>query len=512
MKRNVKRFLIVILVLIMVVLFSGCGSYVYGPNRPSGNGNGSGGGTYGPGGNQGENPGGNGGNQGGNNGGGNQGDTQTNTFTVTLVKEGKIYTNTNGIKAQWVNRYSAFSADFVDGVATISGLDGEYHVTLSQMPHEPGREYTYDCNGYIANNGNKDIQIELLEILNASRGQQSWYEITKLGTYRVSVSRNQEVLYYFFPEEAGWYSITSWVDTTANQINPKVNIYNGNAFSGFKVLAQTVNDGGSSSTVTKNFRFEVKINADEVGNNQIFGVTVDTAEEWPATVDFTVKYEGEYIRQDFGEPVYANGPFLNTKPSGTFSYAYKDNFSGIDQYGNYTYTLDGSKVRMKETGEGAGFYHLYDVNRYADNGGWGPMLFAMIGHDTEVIWTIDDGGVHVDGGFTWNITLGEGKLSLISDGFDYAYMISNSRDDNGVNHVGYVNYLNSDGAHPVNEELKQLLQAFAVSQWLFNDGDGWAEDSRQNTILNDYGSPLKPGVGLRSSENDQWLFACGYYK
>lgn len=512
MIRKIKSFLFVILALIIAVCFAGCGEYVYGVNAPSNNPS-----TSNPGGNRPgvdpedpdppvkPNP---------NPKPGEDEEPEIRVFTVTLVKEGITYTNTDGIKAQWVNRFGVYSAEFVKGVATIEGLDGEYHVTLSSLPQEKGKEYTYDCNGYIANNTKKDIKIELLEILNASGGMNGWTELKKLGTYRTTIrTKSYESLYYYYPNDPGWYSITSWVDTTENKINPKVNIYNGNAFSGFKVLDRTVDSGGSSSTYTKNFRFEVKLSSDEIGNNQIFGVMADSAGGYPVTVDFTVKYEGEYIRQDDGDPVYAEGPFYTgAKPSGTFDYIYKDNPKGFDSHHNPIYNQDETNVKLKETGDGAGYYHLYDEEKYADNGGWGPMLFAKITKDTEVFWTIDDGGTHVDGGFNWNwVASDDGKISCIIDGYNYAYMISNTNVD-GVKRYGYAQYCNVDGVHPVTEELKKFLQGYAVREWLFDDGEGMAEDSDLNTVRNDNGAVLKPGICLQSSENNQWLFACGYYR
>ena len=510
MIRKIKSFLFVILALIIAVSFTGCGEYIYGVNAPSNNPS-----TSNPGGNRPNpnpdddpdpkpkpNP---------NPDDDPDPDDEKRIFTVTLVKDGVTYTNTEGIKAQWVNRFGVYSAEFDKGVATIEGLDGEYHVTLSSLPQEKGKEYTYDCNGYIANNTRKDIKIELLEILNASGGMNGWTELKKLGTYRTTIrTKSHEVFYYYYPDLPGWYSITSWVDTTENKINPKVNIYNGNAFSGFKVLDRTIDSGGSSGTYTKNFRFEVKLSSDEIGNNQIFGVMADSAGGYPVTVDFTVKYEGEYIRQDFGDPIYAEGPFYTgAKPSGTFDYAYKDNPKGNDKFGNPTYNLDESNVKLKETGEGAGYYHLYDEEKYADNGGWGPILFAKITKDTEAVWTMNLDGTHVDGGFNWNwLGMDGGMVSCIIGAYDYAYMISNSKDDNGVQHWGYAQYCNDDGVHPVTEELKNFLQSYSSREWYFDDGEGYCENSQLNTI-SEVG---KRGICLQSSENNQWLFACGYYR
>lgn len=515
--RKIKSFLFVILALIIAVCFTGCGEYVHGANAPSGNPS-----TSNPGGNRpnpkpGEEEDGGGGTKPNPKPGDDNPDPddEKRIFTVTLVKDGVTYTNTEGIEAQWVNRFGVYSAEFVNGVATIEGLDGEYHVTLSELPQERGKEFTYDCNGYIVNNNKRNIKIELLEIIYASGGMNGWTELTKLGTYRATIrNKSYELFYYFFPQEPGWYSITSWVDTSANKVNPKVNIYNGNAFSGFKVLDKTVDSGGSAGTYTKNFRFEVKINWDEVGNNQIFGVMADSVGGYPVTVDFTVKYEGEYIRQDTGEPVYAEGPFYKGRePSGTFDYLYKNNPKGPDKYGNPTYNQDGFNIKLKESGDEAGYYHLYDEEKYASNGGWGPMLFAKLTKDTEIIWTIDDGGSHVDGGFNWNwLGVEGGKISCIIDGYDYAYMISNSKDDDGVNHYGYAQYCNSLGLHPVTEEIKNFLQGYAIREWLFDDGEGWAENSELNTVRTDSGAIQKPGLCLQSSEDNLWLYACGYYR
>lgn len=509
--KKIKSFLFVILALIIAVCFTGCGEVVYGDKAPS-SGNSS---SVNPGTKPNPKPGeeeeGGGGTKPNPKPGGDDDDPdEKRVFTVTLVKEGVVYTKTDGISAQWVNRFGVYSAPFENGVAKIEGLDGEYHVTLSELPQERGRDYTYDCNGYMANNNKRDIKIELLEIIYASGGMNGWTELRVLGTYRASIkTKTYELFYYFCPQEPGWYSITSWVDTTANKINPKVNIYNGNAFSGFKVLDKTVDSGGSAGTYTKNFRFEVKINRDEVGNNQIFGVMADSVGGYPATVDFTVKYEGEYIRQDDGDPVYAEGPFYTGKtPDGYFDYVYKDKPQGSDKNRNPIYSQDGFNIKLKESGDEAGYYHLYDEEKYASNGGWGPMLFAKLTKDTEVLWTIDDGGSHVDGGFNWNWVATEGgKISCVIDGYNYAYMISNTNVD-GVKRYGYAQYCNADGVHPVTEELKKFLQGYAIREWFFDDGDGYAEDSEVNTNI-DAG---KRGICLQSSEDNQWLFACGYYR
>ena len=62
---------------------------------------------------------------------------------------------------------------------------------------------------------------------------------------------------------------------------------------------------------------------------------------------------------------------------------------------------------------------------------------------------------------------------------------------------GYADYTNNHGAVPVTAELKDFLQKLSISQLYFRDGNGWCEIS----------SPYP----VDSTEEDQWLFACGYY-
>ena len=42
--------------------------------------------------------------------------------------------------------------------------------------------------------------------------------------------------------------------------------------------------------------------------------------------------------------------------------------------------------------------------------------------------------------------------------------------------------------------MKEFLQKFSISQRLFFDGNGFVEST-----------------GVYAAEEDQWLFACGYY-
>ena len=66
-----------------------------------------------------------------------------------------------------------------------------------------------------------------------------------------------------------------------------------------------------------------------------------------------------------------------------------------------------------------------------------------------------------------------------------------------IGQKGYADYCNADGVTPVTQELQEFLQKYAVSQRLFMDGNGYAETSVDPTY--------------EATEEDQWLFACGYY-
>lgn len=480
-----KKILFVILAVLVALCITGCGTYI----PPSEGTTNSSGGSGNTGGNGGDNAGGNSGDTG--NSGGTGGNTGY-TFTVTLAVNGKIYTDTSGIKAQWTGKNEVYDAEFIDGVATVDGLDGEYHITLSALPKDPKITYTYDPNGYIANNSNRDTKIELLEILKPGSGsgtKSSMYKLTELGTYRANLtSRTQKVWYYYYPKSPGWYSITSWVDTSADIVNPKCGSYNGNIISGVYYLEKEVDSGGSAGSYTKNFRMEYKIYQDEIGNTKIFNVYADTLGSYPVTVDFTIKYEGEYIRDEIGEPVFANEQlfYKGNKPAGTFRYVYKDTNN----------ILDGKRVKLNPADN---YYHLYDTEKYASNNGFGPILFAKLSKDCEVFVTMDYKGVVLDMGFNWN-QLNEGLIRCVVNGDDYAYMISGGKDDKNIYHEGYAKYCNDDGVHPVTEEIKNFLFGYASREWYFDDGEGWAENIK-----------LNGKVSLRSSEENQWLFACGYY-
>ena len=450
MKGTIKRILVLSLILLIVLSFVGCGTYkppiiTDNPYEDE----------------EGKNPPG---------GGTKPGDPQDEelVYTVTLYSEGKRFSPNVIFYAQWTSedKTEIISAPFnALGVAETKGLDGEYRVTLSGLPDD----YTYDPNGIFVDNENRDVNIELLTIIETKNKGTDYYsdciEVEKLGTYRHQFSaKGEKVWYRYYPKAQGKYVIESWADVYENEINPVMIHYAGTTqYINLDYPAGTYDDGGTSSTYTKNFKFELELSTGMVGNVWAFQLYVDCKGEYPVDVDFTIKLIGDYSGTDEQyDPVLPNGPFLKTTPAGTWKYNYRDN----------NRVLDSSRFKLKDDG----FYYLYDEELYADTEGWGPMLFAKLNKDCEVMSDSESGD---SGGFTNPL------VRLKFNGKDY----SNFMD-------AYVEYCNGDGAHPVTQELREFLQAYATSQSIFCDGEGLAEIY----------------YNLSATEEDMWLFACGYYK
>lgn len=489
-----KKLLLILLSIAIAFCFSACGSTNRG-SVPSGGEGGGGGG-----------------------GGGGEGGT---AFTVTLEFDGQKVIPEAGVTARWSGEGDTVEQAFgSDGVAKTTSLDGNYKVTLSAPP----AGYTYDPNSYFADNNNPNTVIQLLRLNNTFvasdiiDNNDAMYGhsvvVSELGTYRLTLTEARSLQYFNYePHSAGIYTIESWVDVSANVINPLMDVYSGSF--AFKSFRFTQDDGGSASVYTKNFKTQMQISRDEIGNILAFKlyVTVRSAAQFPVNIDFTIKYVGDYERDDGTyEEIYANGPFLqdpSSAPSGSVCYIYLDsgrlcdsslvklNWVDVDADGKFTPDVD----------EGDGFYHLYDEATYSDTDGYGPLLYAMLYQDNQVIetegsnmgfWYNNEHIINPEAPPPQQVT---GKLSLSfvpneypeKDGIKYSgpsyYTFINEQEG------GYLNRCDIHGGHPVNVEIQQFLQYYATCNSLFSDGDGWAETT----------------AGLNSSEKDMWLFSCYYY-
>ena len=443
-----KKFFTILLIILLIVSLASCGTYkppiITGDPYGDGEDNPSGGGTKPT----------------------DPTDPDKRVFTVTLYSEGRRFSPNVTFYAQWTSadKTEIINAPFnALGVAQTDQLDGEYRVTLSGLPDD----YTYDPNGIFVDNDHRDVNIELLPIIETKNRGTNYgndcIEVEKLGTYRhVFNAKNEKVWFRYHPTAQGKYVIESWVDVTENEVNPVMIHYYGNAagYVNEDYPAGTYDGGGTSSTYSKNFRFELELSGNMVGNVWYFQLYAECKGEYPINVDFTIKLIGDYggAEENF-EPVLPTGPFLNTRPDGAWTYNYRDNNK----------VLDSSRFKLNDDG----FYYLYDEVAYASNGGWGPMLFAKLSRDNEIMTT--DGNL----GFTHPL------VPLRFGGKDYTSLMKT-----------YSTFCNIDGAHPVTQELRDFLQHYASAQSLFADGERDAELF----------------LGLTAAEEDMWLFACGYYK
>ena len=343
-----KKFIIILLSLVLFVFCVGCGTYVP-PTDLGGDGSGN---TS----------------QGGEEKPGKPGDNvdppddwekDEMVFTVTLNIK-----NSNGelvrysprpsdnIFAQWTGEGGAgnFTAKFNSmGVASCKGLDGEYRVTLSNLPSDR----IYDPNGIYVDNDFRDVSIELFDVLSTSGTGKGLYvqqgtciPLNSVGTYKATVEKayvkgqsqgveDGSIIYFeYTPTEPGYYSLESMVDVEDGKINPLVDVFRGT--SQFKLFYETIDGGGIEGDFTKNFKWEMRIQEGFTGNCFTFGIKADIVNgvSWPVDIYFRLIYVGATIPTEI---VQAKGPFLNdiypnATVQGTWQWSFLDNPKGGNRY------------------------------------------------------------------------------------------------------------------------------------------------------------------------------------
>ena len=479
----------------------------------------------------------------GNTGGDSSGGTveRGEPFIATVMLNGKPYTppetsdDSLAVKVRWTDGKSYQTVTLgKDGKAECYGLDGEYSVTLINLPSN----YTYNPNIYSVNNNSRDVVIELMTITPAFGDGTDVYKCIKLsgpGVYRAKMTRNgQEIFYEFEPTRAGTYCIESLMDVSAGMYNPIVDIYAGSF--AYKVREKRIDGGGASQGYTTNFKHVVEIDQAFIGNVYTFAVLLEGKDAtYPTNVDFAITYEGGY-NYDWITSGFVYPDFIPNDSSYPTWYSRYTTYLASDRakYGDANYNVASVRIDNKNVFDQQyfklspddGYYHVFDLERYAAYGGWGPILYANISIPTEFIDTafnqieyVGNKALTVSGG-TENYKLFiEGYSRLVSSESSY-FCISNCAcvpgnggmcavEDNckvctdDCRHIhakyrgqrGYAD-IAIEGRCPVTEELKEFLQKYSVSQKLFSDGNGWAE---QHVPRYD------------AYEDSQWLFACGYY-
>lgn len=426
-------------------------------------------------------------------------------FTVSCELNGKPMTDLKGKQVEWTGidgsvYRAAFNENNIAVCADSDQMDGEYTVSVSL-----GSGYAYKADDYLATNKKKHIVVKvypaqnlrthtwdsLSAIQTVSPGNVYAAYCTTLQTNKFGVMQPDSV-YFYMPRGC---VLETWCSVTDNTVTPAINAYCANTYSGFvNPSAVACIGGGSSGSFTKNIvvSWELYPELDE-RNCNLFGISAITVSgDYNATVYFRV-----------------TGSISHNNPDSTPQYTIqkveakeKDLMKIINPEGKFVYNyrrtdliLRGDMYKLFKVGttdsaghEGDGYYHVYD----AETDTYGAILFAMLTHDNELFETGDDRDFakEKDTGFLFTL------ISLTQNGKDYSDFFGTISQPKN-----YAVYANSDGAHPVTQELKEFLQDFAVGSRYFNDGKGWAEDRTLN----------KSRLSLKSAEEDQWLFCCGYY-
>ena len=461
------------------------------------------------------------------------------------------------INVYWSDGFSVHAAPLSkQGVARIDGLDGDYNVTLSAVPNE----YAYNPNDCIATNENRGVVIELfpiIQISGAGTGIYSCHRINQVGVYSAKITEKCEkgsdsgggIFFEFAPPESGTYTIESWVDVTADKINPYVDVYGGN--SQFKYYVKTTDDGGAIGSYTINFIHTVEI-ADEhfssSGGGQAtytFAVKAQSKNDrYPISVTFAIKRNGGFNIEQTWEKSTAIPEFdFSTFNKADHEYSDSEYKLSTPEYllpGTSAYVFDDRLFKLGDDG----FYHLYDEEKYAQTDGWGPIIYAHItsacrfldactqieyrnGETINSALTV--GGVnykHFIEGYTALSTYGAvskngGSYYCNADCPCHTYDANDESTWRGwacteacnepgcadcrkipvelVGFEGYQAYANSDGLVPVTEELKTFLNRFSKANQYFYDGEGWIENNNL-------------GIRIDAYPDSEWLFACAYYE
>ena len=515
-------------------------------------------------------------------------------YTVTLMHNGKVFTAADGILAQWTDGYSYHKAPFVGGKAEVAALDGDFRVTLSGLPEG----YTYDPNVYTATVTGRDVQIELMRVdVPRGAGSDEYHCIAlgKTGYYRAQYARaGQLVFFEFVPTTAGTYVLESLVDTAAQQYNPVLMVYYGS--SQFKIFDHEQDGGGAEDGYTKNFRYLMQVDDEEIGSVFTFAIRLDAkSAEFPQTVDFSIGLESTFDRdhivstmqiptemyalmfehlnglramseQQFfdtvgvfgtqGTQIYealkvlkftTNEAEFPQSVQNLYAVMRESRFTAVANYLKGIYNGSGAYVgaETKQNGRNVfdgdcyrvnpatGVYHVYDEVKYAANNGYGPMLYADITGNCRfldasfsTVEYIGNKALTVAGGTKNYKQFIEGYDALIVDppSLDlgpyfcvtvcpcrtqgrcegaclytcaYCHVDCRRLQPLQMRGLGYADVVNADGRFPVTPELKEFLQEYSCAQLLFRDGNGWVEEN--------------PNIKVDAMEDDQWLFACGYY-
>ncbi len=473
-------------------------------------------------------------------------DDPSDDFTVTVRADGQPYSPRMEMFVYWSDGFSVHTAKLDEnGVARIDGLDGDYKVTLSDVPNE----YTYNPNDNVATNDNRNIVLDLYTLNRLSgsgTGLYDCYSFRETGVYCAVINSADDAVYFqYAPSTNGTYTIESWIDTTADNINPYIDVYGGH--SQYKYYIKTTDDGGAVGSYTINFIHTVQIADENISSGgqatYTFAVKAESKNnKYPITITFAVKRNGSF---ESNRPAKETGVAVSTFDFSDFDLS-QHQYGGdyVLTYPEYhlsgsTYVFDEDLFRLWEKKDGGdGFYHVYNTEKYASTNGYGPILYASV---TKACRFIDRAFSEIEyrDGETINaaLTLNGINYKHFIEGYTFLSTLGNvnggsyycatectchNADESkenwacpeGCNNCldscrqcpaeligfeGYQAYANSDGMVPVTEELKEFLAGYSQKQTFFYDGRGTLETS---PFENKYYQAVK---------GSDWLFACAYY-
>jgi hypothetical protein len=490
-------------------------------------------------------------------GAGADGEFSEEAFTVSLRYHGQHYIPTEEITVMWTADKKIASAKINSkGIAGVEGLDGDYRVTLSNLP----ARLAYNPNVYMATNDQRNVVIDIYDIQRTTGNGTGLYtciEVSKTAVYEVELKSPEHIVYYQFrPTTPGMYTVESWMDTTAEKYNPYCDLYTGTFAA--KWFDKTVDDGGTEGIYTKNFLGGIDVSQDMIGNVLTYGVHVDAKNQdnYPVKVIFAIQLNGGFESLSQNEyDMYVKQESEETYLAGRIEYDdTKFELVGAERpldgrENAYLFDETMYKLWKKEDG-GDNFYHLYNEEEYPETGGYGPILYAYITLPTRFVdraFTVieqeakDLSLVFPDGrrinykhfieGYTDLATRNEGEYnggSYYCDEYcpchegqdtdmactsdcpnDFCRTNCRHIKPENIGFEGIQAYANSDGLVAVTEEIKIFLYQFSVGHRYFADGEGWVETT--GFIKRDENGKAHQCT-VDSNDASQWLYACAYYK
>lgn len=368
-----------------------------------------------------------------------------------------------------------------NGIANINVNDensGELIVHLLNLPSE----YTYNPYIYTVSPEKKDVVIPLTEygLLNAGDGTLDNGYVIHEGTYPVNITDPNVGLYYrFAPSKPGIYKIESLAYSTLG-IKTSLFYHGANPQMISEVPQSTSTSGGYGDINNVNFAFEIDC----------------------VPSSFMTSGEGENIKYETGAIYHL---FVKSSVAATFPLS-------------ITYVKESEEVVIeKEEKEIVDMYSSKELSKYPDNTSTDILTpipmdgTANITYDesSDTFKVVDIAGVEVNKNVLIKITkrceyIGAPLSEITATGTgvtgDQNYFILDGATKNYEPMVKqYAEICNKDGVCQISDELKIMLKLIADKQKYF----------RVSRTIPGY---IYSQLEYKVAEENQWLWACYYYK